>query len=71
MRNNRNMLWTLLTAIGLGTAVLGVNKNKNKPQPLQNLMNNLRSRRTGNLSNRAIMELAKEIDPKIKLLTDK
>ena len=73
-RNNRGMLWASLLGLGVSAAAYGLrrNQNRNMLRPVQNVMNNIRTRTTGNMPNvAAITEFAKELVPDIKSLTNK
>ena len=73
-RNNRGMIWASLLGLGVSAAAYGLkrNQNRNMLRPVQNVMNNIRMRTTGNMPNvAAVTEFAKELVPNIKSLTNK
>src|SRR4051812_10564645 len=73
-RNNRGMMWASLLGLGVSAAAYGLRKNQNRDmlRPVQNVMNNIRTRTTGNMPNvTSITEFAKELVPDRKPLTNK
>ncbi|WP_243298923.1 hypothetical protein [Bacillus litorisediminis] len=64
-RNNRRG-WTLISLLGLGTA-LGVvaSRNRNVREPIQNLMQRTRNYAGNRGNNAAIAEMAKEFMPEV------
>jgi hypothetical protein len=67
-KNNRGMMWGSLLGLGVSAAVYGLsrNKNRNRLQPLQNLINNSRMGQKPNMA--GLTEFAKEFVPNKNLL---
>ena len=65
-RKNRGMMWASLLGLGVSAAAygLGRNRNRNRLLPIQNIMNNIRTRTAGKMPNAAaITEFSKELVP--------
>jgi hypothetical protein len=45
--NNRGMMWASLLGLGVSAAVYGLRRNRNMMRPVQNAMNNIRTRTAG------------------------
>lgn len=75
-RNNRSMIWGSLLGLGVSAAAYGLRRNRNgngnMMQPVQNLMNNFRTRNNVQIPNMAALtEFSKEIVPNKNPLTNK
>ncbi|UOK58654.1 hypothetical protein [Metabacillus hrfriensis] len=65
-RNNRGMMWVSLLGLGVSATAFGLgrNRNRNMLRPVQNVMNNIRTRTAGQMPNAtAITEFSKELVP--------
>jgi Na+(H+)/acetate symporter ActP len=73
-KNNRGMMWATLLGLGVSATALGLgrNRNRNMLRPVQNVMNNIRTRTAGQMPNAAaITEFSKELAPNKNSLNDK
>lgn len=65
-RNNRGMIWASLLGLGVSAAAYGLRKNRNMniQQPIQNIMNRVRSSTAGPMPNMAALtEFSEELIP--------
>ncbi|MGG0412440.1 hypothetical protein [Peribacillus simplex] len=72
--NRRGMMWASLLGLGVSAAAyrLRRNRNRNMLLPVQNVMNNIRTRTAGQMPKvAAITEFSKELVPDKNPLTNK
>lgn len=72
--NRRGIIWASLLGLGVSAAAYGLGRNRNKNMliPVQNVMNNIRTRTVGQMPNAAaITEFSKELVPDKNPLTNK
>jgi 2-methylisocitrate lyase-like PEP mutase family enzyme len=70
--NNRGMMWASLLGLGVSAAVYGLRRNRNMMRPVQNAMNNIRTRTAGSMPNvAAATEFAKELVPNTNFTKNK
>jgi hypothetical protein len=73
-RNNRGMMWVSLLGLGVSAAAFGLgrNRNSNMLRPVQNVINNIRTRSNNQMPNAATLtEFSKELVPDKNPLTNK
>ncbi|MFJ7932404.1 hypothetical protein [Peribacillus sp. NPDC096448] len=72
--NRRGIIWASLLGLGVSAAAYGLGRNRNKNMliPVQNVMNNIRTRTVSQMPNAAaITEFSKELVPDKNPLTNK
>ncbi|KOP82324.1 hypothetical protein ACFFHH_22285 [Cytobacillus solani] len=73
-RNNKGIVWASLLGLGVSAVAYGLkrNQNSNMLRPIQKVMNSIQLGANGNKQNApALAEIAKELGPDLKSLTNK
>lgn len=73
-RNNRSLMWASLLGLAFSAAAFGLRRNRNSDmlRPVQNVINNIRTRTASQMPNAtALTEFSKEIVPNNNPLTNK